>query len=87
MNVVLHNNASRYYKRLNASDQERIKAALEKLSKEPPEGDIFPISGQKGVFRVRVGGLRLLYRVDETVIIITHIEPRGQVYNKKNKEK
>jgi mRNA interferase RelE/StbE len=86
MKVILHNTANRYYKRLNVSDQQRIKAAMEKLSREPPEGDIFPMTGQKGIFRVRVGSLRLLYRVDETVIIVTHIDPRGQVYKKKNKE-
>ncbi|GHT90135.1 hypothetical protein FACS1894137_19490 [Spirochaetia bacterium] len=45
------------------------------------------MSGQKGIFRVRVGGFRFLFRVDEPLIIVTHIDPRGQVYNKKNKEK
>jgi len=73
-------------RRLNEQDKARIKKAIEGLEEEPPEGDIISLAGQKGIFRLRIGGHRLLFRVRENSIFVTHIEPRGQVYNKKNKD-
>ncbi|MCL2721860.1 MAG: type II toxin-antitoxin system RelE/ParE family toxin [Treponema sp.] len=84
MEVFLHKDAEKYLDRLNMKDQNRINDAIEKLRKEPPEGDIESLTGQNG-FRTRVGNYRLLWRINGTVILVTHIDPRGQVYKKKNK--
>ncbi|MCL2442828.1 MAG: type II toxin-antitoxin system RelE/ParE family toxin [Treponema sp.] len=86
MKAYLHKKAEKYKNRLNAEDQDRIDEAIEKLEKEPPEGDIEPLQGQEG-FRSRVGGYRLLWRIQGKYILITHIDPRGQAYKKKNKGK
>ena len=56
MQVLLRPIAKRYLDRLNQPDNGHIKAALHDLSREPPEGDIKPMSGQEGRFRLRVGG-------------------------------
>jgi len=85
MKAVLHPIAGKYLRRLNEQDKARIKKAVEGLEKELPEGDIISIAGQKGIFRLRIGGHRLLFRIRENNIFVTHIELRGQVYNKKNK--
>jgi len=85
MKVSLHPIAEKYLNRLNTNDRDRIDDAIEGLEKEPPEGDIRPVKGSPGFFRLRVGGYRLLFRINEKGILITHIDPRGQVYNKKNK--
>ena len=85
MKVLLHRSADKYLDRLNATDRERIEDAIEGLGKEPPEGDITSITGEAGRFRVRVGSFRLLYRIKDNTILVTHIDPRGQVYNKKNR--
>jgi mRNA interferase RelE/StbE len=87
MIVLLHHSAEKYLNRLNASDRERIEDALTYLEKEPPEGDIEPMAGQPGRFRVRVGSYRLLYRITDNAVLVTHIDPRGQAYAKKNKGK
>jgi len=85
MKISLHPIAEKYLNRLNADDRDRIDDVIEGLEKEPPEGDIRPLKGQPGFFRLRVGSYRLLFRKNEKGILITHIDPRGQVYNKKNK--
>ena len=85
MQVFVHPIPDKYIDRLNATDRERIEDAIEGLEKEPPEGDIRPVKGQPDFFRVKVGGYRLLYRITEKGILITHIDPRGQAYKKKNK--
>jgi len=85
MKASLHPIADKYLNKLNPKDRDRIDDAIEGLEKEPPEGDIRPVSGQPGLFRMRVGGFRLLFRISVNKILITHIDPRGQVYKKKNK--
>jgi len=85
MQVLLHHTADKYLDRLNADDRDRINAALDDLEKEPPQGDIRPVSGEPGRFRVKVGGFRLLFRIKDGTILVTHLEPRGQAYKKKNK--
>jgi mRNA interferase RelE/StbE len=87
MQVLLRPVAAKYLERLGKPDRGRIKAAFEDLSKEPPEGDIRPVTGQKGYFRLRIGIFRALYRIEDNTIIVTTIDPRGQVYKKKNRGK
>jgi len=85
--VLLRPIARRYLDRLNQPDSGNIKAALRDLSKEPPEGDIRPLSGQDGYFRLKVGKFRVLFRYESDAIFVTNIDPRGQAYKKKNRGK
>jgi mRNA interferase RelE/StbE len=87
MQVLLRPIAAKYLNRLGEPNKGRIKAAFEDLSKEPPEGDIRPVAGRKGYFRLRVGGFRALYRIESNTIFVTNIDTRGQVYKKKNRGK
>ena len=84
MQVLLHNLARKYYERLNEPTKGDINTAIDGLEKEPSEGDIKPLAGQKGRFRLVAGSHRILFRYEQEHIFITHIEPRGQAYNKKN---
>jgi mRNA-degrading endonuclease RelE of RelBE toxin-antitoxin system len=87
MEVFLHPIPTKYLDRLNEPDKSRLKEAIAGLEEEPPGGDIRPFAGQKGIFRLKTGGYRILFRYREADILVTHIEPRGQVYNKKNRGK
>jgi len=85
MQVLLHPIPGKYLARLNEPDKSRIEEALEKLEHEPPEGNIRPIAGQAGYFRLKIGGYRIFFRHRDNDIFVTHIDPRGQAYSKKNK--
>ena len=88
MQVFLHNFARKYIERLDLTNRERIKKALKDLEKEPPEGDIRPYEGNPGIWRLRVGSYRVLYKIEDVnTILVTHIEPRGQAYTKKTRSK
>jgi mRNA interferase RelE/StbE len=88
MKALLHHAAEKYLNRLNADDRGRIKEALRDLEKEPPEGDIRPYVGVPGTLRLTVGGYRVIFKFrDEKIILVSHIEPRGQAYTKKTKTK
>jgi mRNA interferase RelE/StbE len=82
MTVLLRNAAAKYLDRTSEPTKGRITTALQGLEKEPPQGDITPMSGQPGNFRLRIGGIRVLYRIENNIIVVTHIEPRGQAYKK-----
>jgi mRNA-degrading endonuclease RelE of RelBE toxin-antitoxin system len=67
--------------------KDRFDIAFDDLAKEPPEGDIRPYVGVSGVQRLHVGNYRALFRIEGNIILVTHIEPRGQAYTKKTRSK
>jgi mRNA interferase RelE/StbE len=87
MTVLLHHAADKYLNRLNPEDKARFNTAFQNLAKEPPQGDIRPYIGVPGVQRLHVGSYRALFKIEENIILVTHIEPRGQAYTKKTRKK
>jgi len=62
---------------MDKATKQRIKAGIEKL----PIGDIRPLQGSKGSYRLRVGDWRILFSYPEDdIILIEKIGPRGGVY-------
>ncbi len=70
----------RAVKAINGMDRPaklRIKSAIEGL----PDGDVKPLKGSKGSYRLRVGDWRVIYSFpDDDTILIEKIGPRGEVY-------
>jgi len=87
MKVLLRPVAAKYLERLSTTDKKRFINAFNDLAKEPPEGDITTLSGWPGYLRLRIGGYRALFRIENNTIFVTNIDPRGQVYTKKNRRK
>lgn len=68
-------------KYINAADKltkKRLKEAIEKL----PYGDIRKLTGFENEYRLRVGDLRVLFTVENDIIIVNDIKPRGQIYKR-----
>lgn len=67
-------------KAINAMDRptkQRIKTAVEGL----PNGDVKPLKGSKGSYRLRVGDLRIIFSYPaEDTALIEKIKPRGEAY-------
>lgn len=67
-------------KAINSMDKatkQRIKAGIEKI----PQGDIKPLKGSPGTYRLRVGDWRILFSyTEDDTILIEKIGPRGGVY-------
>ena len=87
MKVLLHRLAKKYLNRLQPDDRDHFNAAFTALEKEPPEGDITQYEGNSGVLRLKVGNYGALFKFVDNSIFITHIEPRGQAYTKKTRNK
>lgn len=80
--LVLKKPAVKFLASQERSVKERIAAGLEGLLIIPPEGDIKPMKGYDGLFRLRVGTFRILFRVDhaEKMVYVEAIGSRGDVY-------
>ena len=79
MHVELSNAAKKQFHKLNEPYKSRITAALDKLEREPPEGDIKKLQGRDG-YRVVIGGFRILFDIEDERIDVFKIAPRGDVY-------
>jgi mRNA interferase RelE/StbE len=79
MLIILSKSAEKYFERLNEPTLSRISDAMKGLSDTFSQGDIKKLSGRGG-YRLRVGGYRVLFKIEGETIIITGIAPRGQAY-------
>jgi mRNA interferase RelE/StbE len=86
VDVQIKNTAKKYLERIPEPHKSAIASAIDGLKKEPPEGNIRPLTGQGG-WRLRVGDFRILYKIENEFIFITHVVPRGQAYTKKTRGK
>lgn len=80
--LVLKREAAKYLAGLDKPTRTRIKKALESMTHEPPEGDIAPMKAIQGLFRLRVGTFRIIFKVEENehLIYVLAIGPRGDIY-------
>lgn len=76
--VVLASRAKKDLRKVPASEQKRVKAALRELGKDPFLGDVRPIAGEPHIFRKRVGHWRILFELLEThrVVVVASIKRR-----------
>jgi mRNA interferase RelE/StbE len=82
--VILADRAADYYEALPLSTQKRINKAIDSLEIKPLSGSqIKKLSGKlKGLYRYRLGKLRIIYQVLESdrKVLVAEIGPRGDVY-------
>lgn len=77
MDIEYSKRAVKAINSMNSQTKQRIRTAIEGI----PTGDIKPLKGSKGSYRLRVGGWRIIFSYPEKdTILIEKIEPRGEVY-------
>jgi mRNA interferase RelE/StbE len=76
--VFLHKKAQKNLEKF--SDSERIRTHLRTLEQFPVSGDLIRI--EDGIYRMRIGEYRALFKVydDEKIIVVINIDVRGKVY-------
>jgi len=77
MSIQIRKPARKFIERQPLKAQNRIVQAIYAL----PEGDIQPLRGKNGIFRLRVGDYRITFRFeDSNTIIVHHAGNRGDIY-------
>lgn len=78
MQVEYSKKAVKYINACDKPTKKRLKEAIEKI----PMGDIKKLQGIEEGYRLRVGDLRVLFSMDDDIIYIDNIIPRGQAYKR-----
>lgn len=78
MEIRISKPAQKYINTCDTPMKRRLKTAIQKL----PSGDVKKLQGYQNDYRLRVGDLRVLFSVQNNIITINDILPRGQVYKK-----
>lgn len=78
MQIEYSKKAVKYINSADKPTKGRLKEAMEKI----PLGDIKKLQGVDNGYRLRVGDLRVLFSIEDDIIYIDNILPRGQVYKR-----
>ena len=74
--------AEKQLRRLERSEQRKVSSALLALAEEPRPRGCRKLSGYPDVYRIRVGGIRILYSVadERLVVLVIKIARRRDAY-------
>jgi len=77
--IEIEKRAKKFIEKQPRNQQIRLISAISHL---PEEGDIKPLKGEIGFFRLRVGTYRIIFKVEHDVltVIVTDAGNRGQIY-------
>lgn len=78
MKIFFEKEAAKHISKMDKPTKTRIQQAIDKL----PAGDVKKLQGLVNDYRLRVGDLRVLFSVENDIIIIKDILPRGQAYKR-----
>ncbi|EKN66478.1 hypothetical protein BABA_15252 [Neobacillus bataviensis LMG 21833] len=82
--VKIRKPAAKYYEKLPAKLKNKVKDVINQLRENPYAiPNVKPLEGSEhDDFRIRIGSLRLLYRIQNNtlIIIVLDLGPRGDIY-------
>ena len=78
MNIKYEKGAVKHILSLDSRAKMRLKNAIEKL----PFGDVKKLKGYQNDYRLRVGNFRVLFSIENDIIVVKDVLPRGQAYKR-----
>lgn len=77
--------AARQLRRLDPSARRRVQAAIELLAQEPRPSGAKKLVGGAGEWRVRTGDYRIVYEIDDGVllILVLAVGHRREIYRRR----
>lgn len=76
MEVKYSKQAYKYWKKLHRPKREQIERAINNI----PKGDIKKLKGNSGDYRLRVDDYGVRFYIDDDIIKVIKIGPRGDIY-------
>lgn len=82
--VRLSRSAAHYLERLPRDVQHRVVSRLDQIAEDPVGRHTKPLSGAGARRAARVGGLRIVFTVDQArqLVEVSEIGPRGDIYRR-----
>lgn len=78
MRIEYNREAIKHIGKMDKPTKQRLKNAIEKL----PAGDVKKLQGYLADYRLRVGDLRVIFSVEDDIITVKDVLPRGQAYKR-----
>ncbi|MEH2416720.1 type II toxin-antitoxin system RelE family toxin [Nostoc sp.] len=80
--VKFSKGAKKQFRKLPLDVQERIQTKINELAIEPRQNGVKKLQGDDNSYRVRVGDYRVIYELDDDVLIVTVIKigHRSEIY-------
>lgn len=82
--IEFRKDAAKALKRMEPQLRKHILLNIQKLASPNPDADIKPLKGRLGLYRLRVGGYRVIYTYNKDgeiiVILVLDVGARGDVY-------
>ncbi len=74
--------AAKQFKALPRQEQQRLKNKIDHLEIDPRPPGVVKLSGEKNLYRIRVGNYRIIYSIQDSrlLILIVKIGHRKDVY-------
>ena len=85
--IALSKEALKYYNKVSTNTAAKLDRCFTGLESDPIQGsNIKPLKGLSGKYRYRVGNLRVIYQIvlQEKIVYVIAILPRGQAYKRSN---
>jgi mRNA-degrading endonuclease RelE of RelBE toxin-antitoxin system len=76
MKIELHKSVQKYIRRLQPKEQRRVLLSIYRL----PSGDVKPLTGRPGEYRLRVGDWWIIYEYRDDVLFVMEMDSRGGIY-------
>ena len=80
LEVLLSRQAEKFLDKLNDKQVLVIMKAIQGLTEIPPKGDIRKLKGYVNEKRLRVGTIRILFCIKNSIICVSDIDFRGNIY-------
>jgi mRNA interferase RelE/StbE len=82
--VVVEDGVARAIRKLGRDAQRQVVARLERLAEDPRPPGSKKIEGTEDLHRVRVGGYRIVYRIEDQVllVLVVRVAHRSDVYRR-----
>ncbi len=78
--VVLRPAAQRGLRKLPRDDVARLRDAMRSLADRPIRRGVKKLIGRRAFYRIRVGGYRIIYSIEDDRILIEDIGHRREIY-------
>ena len=78
--IILSRQAEKFLDKLDDKRYFAVAAALEGLLEKPPRGDIVKLKGYVEEKRLRIGNIRVVFKIQDGMVHISDIDFRGNIY-------
>ena len=80
LQILLSHQAEKFLDKLNDKQVLIIINAIQGLAEKPPKGDIKKLKGYVNEKRLRIGTIRIVFKIKDDIVFVSDIDFRGNIY-------